>query len=135
MKSTKIVYGITTGVFSLWMLTNAYAYIFTDEAKRLCIHFGFPDYFRIELGIAKFIGVLILLLPILRSWLKQWAYAGFTITMISGIIAHLSSGDPIASAGSPVIALHLLLASYYCYQKLHTVKISLTSSLHFKDHK
>ena len=122
MKPGKTVYWITTGLFSLWMMLNAYAYLFSDEAKRLCAHFGFPDYFRVELAIAKFIGVVILLLPITQFRLKEWAYAGFVITMISGFIAHLSSGDSIWSASSALMALNLLLASYFTYHRLQTVK-------------
>lgn len=45
---------MTTGIFSLWMLLNAQAYLFSDEAKRICAHLGFPAYFRIEPGIAQF---------------------------------------------------------------------------------
>jgi putative oxidoreductase len=113
MKLQQTVYWITTGIFSLWMILNAYAYLFSEQASVLCAHFGFPDYFRIELGIAKFLGVILLLLPIVNARIKEWAYVGFGITMISGFIAHLSSGDSFLSALSALLALHLLLASYY----------------------
>ena len=113
----KIVYWITTGLFSLWMGLNAYAYLFSDEAKRICAHFGFPDYFRIELAIAKIIGIIILLLPIMKFRVKEWAYAGFTITVISGFIAHLSSGDTLLSSSSALLALVILLTSYFTYHK------------------
>src|SRR5262245_43806707 len=101
MKRT--IYWISTGIFCLWMLQNAYAYLTMEQAKRLCVHFGFPDYLRVELAIAKIIGVVVLLTP--SGKLKEWAYAGFTITMISGFIAHLASGDGIVAASSAVIAL------------------------------
>lgn len=32
------------------------SYLNSDAAKRLCAHFGFPDYFRVELACAKIIG-------------------------------------------------------------------------------
>lgn len=117
MKIQRIVYWISTGLFCLWMISNAYAYLFSAEARKLCAHFGFPDYFRVELGIAKFIGVVILLAPIIKGRPKEWAYAGFVITIISGFIAHLSSGDSLRVASSALIALHILLISYYCYQR------------------
>jgi hypothetical protein len=108
----KVVYWITTGLFSLWMLLNACAYLFSAEAKRLCAHFGFPDYFRVELAIAKIIGVIVLL----AFKRKEWAYAGFTITVISGFIAHLASGDSLLSASAALLALSLLLTSYIYYE-------------------
>lgn len=120
MKSQKIIYSITTGLFSLWMLKNAYAYLTTEEAKLLCLHFGLPDYLRIELAIFKIIGVLVLLIPIIGR-LKEWAYAGFAITMISGFIAHLASGDPLLSSLSALLALALLLTSYFSFHKLKRI--------------
>lgn len=118
MKIQRIVYWISTGLFSLWMMLNAYAYLFSAGARQLCVHFGFPGYFRIELGIAKFIGGVFLLVPIIKGRAKEWVYAGFVITMISGFIAHLSSGDSLRAASSALVALHILLISYICYQRM-----------------
>ena len=116
MKAQKTVYWTTTSLFSLWMIANAYAYLFVDEARVLCAHFGFPGYFRVELAIAKIMGVLVLLLPVKMPRLKEWAYAGFVITVISGFIAHLFSGDGLLAASSALVALALLLTSYFCYR-------------------
>ena len=56
-------------------------------------HLGFPDYFRLELSWAKLLGVVDLLLAPVPVRLKEWAYAGFAITLGSALIAHLSVGD------------------------------------------
>jgi hypothetical protein len=42
---------------------------------------------------------------------KEWAYAGFAITLVSAIVAH-SSTDGIATAALPMFAAVLLVASY-----------------------
>jgi hypothetical protein len=55
-------------------------------------HLGFPTYFRVELSWAKLLGVLFILAPV-PSRLKEWAYAGFAITLGSALIAHFSMGD------------------------------------------
>jgi hypothetical protein len=55
-------------------------------------HLGFPDYFRVELSWAKFLGVAVLLAPV-SARLKEWAYAGFAITLASALIAHFALGD------------------------------------------
>lgn len=115
MKLQKMTYLTATGLFSAWMLLNAYAYLTSEQAKILCKHFGFPDYFRVELAIAKILGTLILVLPSIKGRLKEWVYSGFTITVISGFIAHLASGDTLAESSSALIALVLLLASYFSY--------------------
>ena len=122
MNIQKTVYWVATGLFSLWMIANAYAYLFSDEAKRICAHFGFPAYFRVELGIAKFIGVIVLLVPRMHATVKEWAYAGFVITLISGFIAHLASGDPFRSAAPALVALQILLTSLFTYRQLQRIK-------------
>ena len=47
---------------------------------------------RVELSWAKFIGVVLLLAPV-PARLKEWAYAGFAITLASALIAHFAVGD------------------------------------------
>lgn len=119
MKYRNTIYWISTGLFALWMLANAWAYLTSDEAKILCRHFGFPDYFRIELAVAKILGTVILLLPFFKGRIKEWAYAGFTITVISGFIAHLASGGSRASSASALLAMFILLTSYLTYEHLN----------------
>ena len=55
-------------------------------------HLCFPDYFRVELSWAKFLGIVLLLAPV-PAWLKEWAHAGFAITLVSALIAHFAVGD------------------------------------------
>src|SRR6059036_3784990 len=75
-------------------------------------HLGFPDYFRIELTVAKTLGVLALLIPTLPSKVKEFAYFGFAITLISASIAHFSSGDGIMFVIDPLLFLGALIVSY-----------------------
>lgn len=117
MKANNIIYWSSTVLFSLWMIKNAFVYLTAEEAKQLCHHFGLPDYLRIELAIAKIIGIIVLLIPIRKERFKEWTYAGFTITMISGFIAHLSSGDSFEQSFSSLLALGILMASYFSYHK------------------
>lgn len=122
MKGLKIGYWIATGLLSTMMLFSAYAYFTNEDIKMAFSHVGFPDYFRIELGVAKLIGALVLLLP-LAPRIKEWAYAGFAITFVSAFIAHVSVGDPTQAAVSPLIALALLITSYILKYKLNKAKI------------
>jgi uncharacterized membrane protein YphA (DoxX/SURF4 family) len=117
MKKLKITYWITTGIFSAMMLFSATMYFTNPQMAQTFEHLGFPDYFRIELGIAKIIGVLLLLAPF-KGRLKEWVYAGFTINMISGSIAHGASGDPISAIFTPLVMLGILAISYGTLQKL-----------------
>jgi DoxX-like family len=93
-RSKGIVVGfwIATALFCLQIGFTAYAQLSLPQVAQAFIHLGFPDYFRVELALAKFLGVVLLLAPV-PARLKEWAYAGFAITLGSALIAHLSVGD------------------------------------------
>lgn len=125
MKKDKIIFWISTGMVSAMMLFSAFNYFANEEIKGAFVHLGFPSYFRIELGVAKVLGAIALLLPVIPSRLKEFAYFGFAITFVSAFIAHLSSGDPISVAVAPLIFLVMLLVSYIYLcksKKLHKEK-------------
>jgi hypothetical protein len=63
MKATKITYWVTTSIISLMMTYSAFAYLTKPEMAQAFKHLGFPDYFRIELAIAKVIAAILLLVP------------------------------------------------------------------------
>jgi hypothetical protein len=91
-KANTIVYWIVTALFCLQMSFTAYAQLRLPQVAEAFIHLGFPAYFRVELSWAKFLGVVLLLAPVPARF-KEWAYAGFAITLASALIAHLAVGD------------------------------------------
>ncbi|MDB5272862.1 MAG: hypothetical protein JWO58_1229 [Chitinophagaceae bacterium] len=121
MKTQKIIYWTSTGIFSAMMLLSAFMYFTSSDVVASFARIGFPSFFRIELGIAKFLGALALLLPFVPARIKEWAYAGFGITIISAVIAHLVS-EPPATAIMPVVMFGVLVASYVTYHRLNDSK-------------
>ncbi|GAA3973056.1 DoxX family protein [Pedobacter ginsengiterrae] len=119
-KTIKITYWISTAIVSLMMIFSSYSYFTNPEVKQGFQHLGFPDYFRVELAIAKILGAIILLAPI-KEQVKEWAYAGFAITFISAFIAHSASGDPINNRIGPIVFLVVLALSYFTYHKAKSV--------------
>ena len=117
MNKMKITYWISTVIFSAMMLFSATMYFISPQMAETFQHLGYSDYFRVELGIAKIIGVLLLLIPF-TGRLKEWVYAGFTINMISAGIAHAALGDPISAVLTPLVFLGVLVVSYVTYHKL-----------------
>jgi DoxX-like family len=85
-------------------------------------HLGFPDYFRVELGIAKILGAILIFVPIIPARLKEWAYVGFGISTISAIIAHIAVGDEPSLVSFPIIILILLIVSYVYFHKIYRQK-------------
>jgi hypothetical protein len=125
MKSSKrlvAAFWIFTLLFALQMGFTAYAQLRIPQVALEFNHLGFPNYFRIELSWAKFAGLAALLIPMVPARLKEWAYAGFAITLISALIAHLSIGEgPLAwvwAAGTSV----LWLLSYFFWRRLRAMQ-------------
>jgi|SRR6218665_560910 len=118
MNTNKIIYWATTGIISAMMLFSAFGYFTSPDMKAAFVHLGFPDYFRVELGILKILGALVLLLPMVSDKIKSLAYFGFALTFISAFIAHTVSGDPISVAIMPIIFLSILAVSHYYHDKI-----------------
>lgn len=99
------------------MLSSASMYFTSPEVQTGFIKMGFQDAFRIELGIAKIIGALVLLIPFFKGSVKEWAYAGFGITLVSASILHASIGDPAVKTIMPLIFLGILAVSHIFWKK------------------
>ena len=91
-KPIVIGFWIATALFCLQMTFTAYAQLRLPEVGDAFARLGFPSYFRVELSLAKLLGVVLLLVPA-PARLKEWAYAGFAITLASALIAHFALGD------------------------------------------
>lgn len=115
-KAIKITYWSTTGIFSVMMAVSA-SFYFLPSAVEIFQHLGFTSpAFRFELGIFKLVGAAVLLLPV-STRLKEWAYAGFFITLISAFLAHISSGDGPDKFLAPIVFGFVLLGSYWSLHK------------------
>jgi hypothetical protein len=121
---TKIIYWSATALLSLAMLLSAYSYFFDDTVKASFIHLGFPGYFRIELGIAKATGALILLLPLSNIRIKDFVYIGFSIAFLSAIVAHTAVSDPVMTVMKAIILLIILAFSWTQLYKLKKITIA-----------
>lgn len=110
-KTTTAAYWILTAILTLFMARSAYAYLTQEAVRVACRQLGFPDWFRVELAVAKILGVLALLAPV-GPRPKEWAYAGFAILLVSAALAHVASGEAASSSAGPLVLLALLAASY-----------------------
>jgi hypothetical protein len=124
-RSKGIVVGfwIVTALFCLQMGFTAYAQLRLPQVAEMFTHLGFPGYFRVELSWAKFLGIVLLLAPA-PTRLKEWAYAGFAITLGSALIAHLSVGDgPEAWSWSAITGVICGL-SYFFWRRVQAMPAS-----------
>lgn len=88
----RVAYWTVTALLCVQISFTAYAQLRLPQVAEAFTHLGFPSYFRVELSWAKFLGVVLILAPV-PARLKEWAYAGFAITLASALIAHFTVGD------------------------------------------
>jgi len=115
--ATTILYWITTALLCLQMGFTAYAQLTLRQVAQAFTHLGFPDYFRVELSWAKFLAIVVLLAPV-PARLKEWAYAGFAITLVSALIAHFSVGDGPEAWGFAAGTSVLWGLSYFFWRRV-----------------
>jgi len=120
-KTATVFYWVVTALFCLQIGFTAYAQLRLPQVAEMFTHLGFPAYFRVELSWAKLLGVILLLAPV-PARLKEWAYAGFAITLGSALIAHFAVGDGPAVWGWAAATGVLWALSYFSWLRLQRVR-------------
>jgi DoxX-like protein len=125
-KRERLIYRTATGLVLAVMVFSIINFVFNDHfplpngPEGAFVHLGFPSYFKVELTVAKILGVLALLIPGVPFKVKEFAYFGFAITLISASIAHFGRGDASLSVLfvlDPLAFLGLLAVSYVYFEK------------------
>ncbi len=122
-RAQTIVYWIVTALLCLQLGFTAYAQLRLPQVAQAFQHLGFPGYFRVELAWAKLVGVMLILAPV-SARLKEWAYAGFAITLASALIAHFAVGDGPEAWGWAVATFVLWGLSYFFWRRLQATTAS-----------
>jgi DoxX-like family len=116
-KGILIGFWTVTALFCLQIGFTAYAQLQLPQVAEAFARLSFPDYFRVELAWAKLFGVVLLLAPV-AARLKEWAYAGFAITLGSALIAHFAVGDGPEAWGWAAGTGVLWGLSYFLWRRL-----------------
>ena len=137
-------YRASTGLVLAVMLFSIINFVFNDHfpfpngPEGAFVHLGFPPYFKVELTIAKILGVLALVIPAVPFKVKEFAYAGFAITLVSAAIAHFGRGDArnlsVMYVIDPLVFFCLLAVSYYYFEKSHSLQAGARARAH-ADHR
>ena len=125
-KATTILFWVFTVLFCLEMSFTAY-YELTSQGALAFKRLGFPNgSFRFELSLAKLVGAAALLVPMrparLNAWIKEWAYVGFAINLISAVIAHLSISDRLLAFLPSTLTSVLWAISYLSWRRLQAAR-------------
>ena len=127
-KTTKIIYWSTTTLVFLFEGVLPALTSNTQLAVEGIRHLGYPDYFRVMLTFFKVAGALVLILPFIKGIVKEWAYAGMGITMLSAFISHWAVDGFSGQTLFPLIFFGILSASYIAYQRLKNNKAAFKTN-------
>lgn len=117
MKKTNLLYWITTGLFSAFMIFSAIPDIMmTPEAVTFITGLGYPEYFIPFIGVAKLIGAIVLLIPGLNR-LKEWAYAGLFFDLAGAVYSAIVIGGLTAPLSFMILPVGFLFLSYFLWHR------------------
>lgn len=132
IRREKIIYWTATGIIAAVMTFSIISFTFFDGynyPEGAFTHLHLPEYFKVELTIAKGLGLLALLIPGIPPKIKEYAYVGFAITLASAVIAHSAVGDSIMYIIDPLLFLGVLVVSYIYFSRLQGYKHSISSNI------
>jgi energy-converting hydrogenase Eha subunit C len=92
-----------------------------EEAKEVAIHLGYPLYLLPLLGVAIISGAITILIPG-SGRLKEWAYAGLSINLISAIYSIIQVDSFGPNVLIPSIGIVFLAVSYIFWVKTKQIK-------------
>lgn len=113
-KTITILYWIFTGLFSLAILSTC----IPSEQSIPIIHdaLGYPLYFINYIAIMKVLGVIAILIPGFPR-VKEWAYAGLFLDMISAVYSFYATNMINTGTSAMLIFFGLGIGSYIFYHK------------------
>ncbi|PTB91549.1 DoxX family protein [Marivirga lumbricoides] len=128
-KPTKIIYWISTGIIFLFEGVLVALTSQTEFAKEGIRHLGYPEYFGVLLAILKVAGAIVLILPMISARIKEWAYAGFAITIIAAAVSHWAVDGFGGQTIFPIVFFAILATSYITYHKLQKNTIAAVKTI------
>lgn len=119
MKRDKVLFWIFTTIIVLFEGVMPAIFGHSQQAIDGVKHLGYPDYFRVLLNTFKITGSIVLILPFIRGFIKEWAYAGFTFNFIAAAVSHAVIDGTVEQTVLPVVILCIHMLSYIYYHKTY----------------
>lgn len=119
MKKINIAYWIITSLFSAFMILSSIGgLVLTQEAvDYLHVKMGYPTYFIQMISVAKILGAVAILLPMLPARVKEWAYFGLFIDLVAAVISFWAINDPVSIWAPMFLFIAVLVLAYWLHHK------------------
>ena len=120
LKSSELrtIYWTLTLLFAAPQAWSALQYLLEEARMAATLQgLGYPEYFMKILGVAKLLGIAAIISSI-SPWLKEWAYAGFTIETLGAAASHWCARDSLLMTLVPLGFCLVQLGSYVAWKRL-----------------
>ena len=125
MKTTKILYWVSTTLIFLFQGVMPALTGHTEMAKEGIRHLQYPEYFGMALTVFKVLGGVILIVPQVPARIKEWAYAGYTLDFVFAALSLWAVDGFGGEVLFPIVVLAILMVSYFSYHKLQRAKLQI----------
>ncbi len=114
-----ILYWIITGLFSAFMIFSSIGGLKPEPETVVYLHdhLGYPIYFIQWISVFKIIGAIAILLPMVPARVKEWAYFGFFIDLVTGAYSFFAVGDPVAQWAPMFLFIAVLVWAYVLHHR------------------
>jgi hypothetical protein len=125
LKTTKIIYWTGAILTSLWFGTSGICELTKNMLVwDITLQLGYPAHFIYLLGVAKLLGVTVLLTPNKLLRLKEWVFAGVFFDITFAFFSKLSVLG-FASTVDALIAFIMVAVTYTMFRKLYPAAHSM----------
>ncbi|MDJ1493742.1 DoxX family protein [Cytophagaceae bacterium DM2B3-1] len=127
--NTKTIYWIGTILISLWFGASGFFELTKNPIVwDITVQLGYPAHFIYILGVAKLLGVAVLLIPGKLLRLKEWVFAGIFFDIIFAFFSKISVLGLPATVDA-MIAFTIITVTYVMFRSLYPVTYSSNSDL------
>jgi hypothetical protein len=125
MKKFNIAYWIITALFCAFLIFSSIGGLTLqpDAVSLMHDHLGYPLYFIRLISVAKIIGAIAILLPFVPARVKEWAYFGFFIDLMTAAYSFRAVGDPVSGWAPMFLFIAILIAAYLLHHKRLAAKV------------
>jgi hypothetical protein len=118
-KTVKTIYWIGAVFTSLWFGTSGLCELITNPlAWAITIKLGYPPHFIYILGVAKLLGIAVLLTPNRLLRLKEWVFAGIFFDVLFAFFSKIAVLG-FAATTDAIVAFIMITITYVMFRKLY----------------
>jgi len=132
LKTAQTIYWTGAILISLWFGASGFCELTRNPVVwDITLQLGYPSHFIYILGVAKLLGVAVLLTPNKLLRLKEWVFAGIFFDIIFAFFSKIAVLGLVASVDA-IIAFTIISITYIMFRRLYVVNISSQSKTVFR---